>query len=639
MPSFTQVKRVGGVTLEILLGVFFLSLLVANWEASHPRADSTSNPEESANVAEPVRLNSLIPAQGTTLIATINGSITNTDLTFSGQRHVISGRLGDPNCALTGVSGARFYDVVTFSNTSPLSQRVDVGFMSSCGTNTYMAAYSPGFDPTNICANFLAGAGLSGNVNWGFTVCPNSTFSIVVYGREPGLTCGSYTYSVFGMGIVLQSAPLNEPPAAKVDDAAGLPASDGRIKRLKHKRGADTRRRIILPEATHPPETLLPLAGTTLVTTIIDSIDGTEPTFTGQRHLRTGLPSDPVCTPFGVIGARNYDEVFFLNNSSTPQRVSIAFTSACGNNTYMAAFTPQFDPTNICANFIASAGASGNINWEFTVCANSQFSIVVYSLEPGLTCPQYSYTVSANGVILLGTVADLAVSKSGPPGPVPVGSSLTYTITIANNGPNPATNIIFTDVLPTGTTFALLSTPSTALICTTPPVGSPGTVSCMLNVLPVPGTILPNSITFQLGVNIASGAGGPIVNTAMVSRLGIDPNPANNSSTVTTTLDNGFDICLQDDTTGDVFRFNSATGEYQFFNCRKGISLTGRGVLTKDFCKIELRDSGPDPKRPDRSIVVLANPCTRGANASVTFSGQTVRIADSNIANNTCTCP
>jgi uncharacterized repeat protein (TIGR01451 family) len=639
MPSFTQVKRVGGVTLEILLGFFFLSLLLANWEASHPRADSASNPKESASAGDPVRLNGLIPAQGTTLVATINGSISNTDSTFLGQRHVISGRLGDPNCALTGVVGARFYDVVTFSNTSPSPQRVDVGFVSSCGTNTYMAAYSPGFDPANICTNFLAGAGLSGNVNWGFTVCANSTFSIVVYGREPGLTCGSYTYSVFGSGIVLDGAPIIEPPPVKVNDAAGLPLTDGKIKRLKHKRKADTRKRIILPEATRPPAVLLPLGGTTLITTITDSIDGTEPTFTGQRHFRSGLPSDAVCAPFGVVATRNYDEVFFLNNSSTPQRVTIGFTSFCGGNTYMAAFSPQFDPTNICANFIASAGLSGSVNWEFTVCANSQFSIVVYALEPGLTCPQYSYTVSGNGVILLGTVADLAVSKSGPPGPVPVGSSLTYTITIANNGPNPARNIVFTDPLPAGTTFALLSLPSTALICTTPPVGSPGTVSCMLDFLPAPGTILPNSITFQLGVNVASGAGGSIVNTAMVSTLGVDPDPSNNSSTVTTTLDNGFDICIQDETNGDILRFSSTTGDYQFFNCRKGTSLSGRGVLTKGFCKVELRDSGPDPKRPDRSITALANPCTRGANATVTFAGQTVRIIDSDIANNSCTCP
>lgn len=345
--------------------------------------------------------------------------------------------------------------------------------------------------------------------------------------------------------------------------------------------------------------------------------------------------------PFGVVGARNYDEVFFLNNSPTPQRVTIEFTSLCGGNTFMAAFGPQFNPASICANFIASAGGSGSVNWEFTVCANSQFSIVVYGLEPGLTCSQYSYTVNANGVILLGTVADLAVSKTGPPGPVNAGSTLTYNITISNNGPSAATGITFNDTLPTGTTFALLSTPSTALVCTTPPVGSPGTVSCMLNMLAAPGTILPNSLTFMLSINVGLGAGSSIVNTATVSRLGIDPNPNNNSSTVTTTVNNGFDICVQDDTNGDILRFNSTTGDYQFFNCRKGITLTGRGVVTKAFCKIELRDSGPDPKRPDRSVTVQANPCTGVANASVVIfsSGQTVRINDSNIANNTCTCP
>jgi uncharacterized repeat protein (TIGR01451 family) len=642
MASITQIKRVGGVVLELLLGLFFLSLLLVNWNASHTSADSNSGRVEPESVAEPARSGNLIAVQGSTLIGQVNGSISNTDLSFFGQRHVISGFPGDPNCAVTGTSGTRFYDVVTFSNNSSSSQRIVVNFTSSCGTNTYMAAFSPGFNPANICENFLAGAGFSGNVDWQFTVCANSTFSIVVYGREPGLTCSSYTYFVFGQEATSQGKVISEPPSTVAgNDAVGLPAKDGKTKKLKHKRRADTKRRIILPEATRPPDILLPLQGTTLVATITGSIDGTEPTFTGQRHFRSGLPSDPNCVPFGQVAARPYDEVFFLNNSSTPQRVSVAFTALCGGNTYMAAFSPQFDPTNICANFIASSGLSGNINWEFTVCANSQFSIVVYGLEPGLLCSQYSYTVSANGVILLGTTADLAVSKTGPPGPVNVGSTITYNITISNNGPNPATGITFNDTLPTGTTFAFLSTPSTALVCTTPPVGSPGTVSCMLNMLAAPGTILPNSLTFMLGVNVTSSAGASIMNTATVSRPGIDPNPGNNSSTATTTVNGGFDICIQDDANGDILRFNSTTGNYQFFNCRKGITLTGRGVVSRAFCKIELRDSGPDPKRPDRSVTVQANPCTGVGIASVFIfsTGQTVTINDSNIANNTCTCP
>lgn len=106
-----------------------------------------------------------------------------------------------------------------------------------------------------------------------------------------------------------------------------------------------------------------------------------------------------------------------------------------------------------------------------------------------------------------------------------------------------------------------------------------------------------------------------------------------------------FDICIEDDSNGSLLRFSSTTGEYEYRDCRKGVVLTGTGVVTKrfenDFCKIELQDSGPDPKRADRSVFALANPCTKRGDASVRiFATKHNRlIGDSNITNNSCGCP
>jgi hypothetical protein len=107
----------------------------------------------------------------------------------------------------------------------------------------------------------------------------------------------------------------------------------------------------------------------------------------------------------------------------------------------------------------------------------------------------------------------------------------------------------------------------------------------------------------------------------------------------------GFDVCVQDDVTGAFLRFNSNTGAYEFRDCRKGIVLTGTGVVTKsfnnDFCKTTLFDSGPDPKRSDRNVQALVNSCTGRGDASVSIfsTRQNYSIGDSNIANNTCVCP
>lgn len=96
-----------------------------------------------------------------------------------------------------------------------------------------------------------------------------------------------------------------------------------------------------------------------------------------------------------------------------------------------------------------------------------------------------------------------------------------------------------------------------------------------------------------------------------------------------------FDVCMQDDSNGNLLRFNSQTGDYQFFDCRKGLTLTGRGSVRLRFCKIDFSAS-----RPDRSITALANPCTKAGSASVKLlpSGRVLTISDSDMTNNSCAC-
>jgi hypothetical protein len=103
-----------------------------------------------------------------------------------------------------------------------------------------------------------------------------------------------------------------------------------------------------------------------------------------------------------------------------------------------------------------------------------------------------------------------------------------------------------------------------------------------------------------------------------------------------------FDYCVQSDNTpGRFIKINSTTGAYEYHDCSKGVVLTGIGTVSTYFCKITLSDKGPDPKRPDRSVSVLVNPCTMRGDASVRVPGSltTVTIGDANILNNTCECP
>lgn len=96
-----------------------------------------------------------------------------------------------------------------------------------------------------------------------------------------------------------------------------------------------------------------------------------------------------------------------------------------------------------------------------------------------------------------------------------------------------------------------------------------------------------------------------------------------------------FDICLQDDSNGNLLRFNSQTGDYQFFDCRKGLTFTGRGTVRVRFCKIEF-----SANRPNHIITALANPCTKVGSASVRLlpSGRMLTISDRDMTNNNCAC-
>jgi hypothetical protein len=97
-------------------------------------------------------------------------------------------------------------------------------------------------------------------------------------------------------------------------------------------------------------------------------------------------------------------------------------------------------------------------------------------------------------------------------------------------------------------------------------------------------------------------------------------------------------ICIQQGTV--IFTFNSATGQYLFFDCSKNISLSGTGIVTQSFCKITLTDTGPIPKKPDRNINILVNTCTRVGTATVSIKSpaKTYSLNDNDISNSACNC-
>jgi uncharacterized repeat protein (TIGR01451 family) len=140
--------------------------------------------------------------------------------------------------------------------------------------------------------------------------------------------------------------------------------------------------------------------------------------------------------------------------------------------------------------------------------------------------------------------ADVSVNKSDSPDPVFTGAALSYSIQVANAGPDAATHVVVTDKLPGGVTF----------VSATPTQGSCATnknkrqVTCRLGTIGVQGgpvyapgggpVYTPSAATVTIQV-LAPGKPGRITNTATVLSDLKDPNPHNNTASATTRVIKG----------------------------------------------------------------------------------------------------
>jgi len=71
-------------------------------------------------------------------------------------------------------------------------------------------------------------------------------------------------------------------------------------------------------------------------------------------------------------------------------------------------------------------------------------------------------------------------------------------------------------------------------------------------------------------------------------------------------------VCIQDDHTGDTFRFNSTTGQYVFTRCADKLTMTGTGAVKNVNGLNALSDSGTD-----RRISAMSNTGTLTGRANV----------------------
>jgi uncharacterized repeat protein (TIGR01451 family) len=223
--------------------------------------------------------------------------------------------------------------------------------------------------------------------------------------------------------------------------------------------------------------------------------------------------------PNGVTAGQNitYTVVVTNNGPSTATSVSVSDPTPAGvtfvSNT--GACTGAYP----CSLGTLTSGQSATITSTYSTPGTLSGNVTNTATVSSATADPDNSNNSSSKTTNVGAQADLSVVKTGTASANP-GQNIVYTVVVNNGGPSPATNVIVSDPTPVGVAFV-----SNTGACTS-------TYPCNLGTLTAGQTA-----TITSTYTIPGTYNSPQVNnTATVSSSTNDPNPVNNTSTATTTV-------------------------------------------------------------------------------------------------------
>ena len=221
-------------------------------------------------------------------------------------------------------------------------------------------------------------------------------------------------------------------------------------------------------------------------------------------------PPGGACPPFtGGCSGGFYDDRGYTTNSGIP--VGTPGAVLCGSNHPTVDFSDPitgFDTAGTQRAFGADPGSNTNVP-----CTGSFGD--AKGLDLWTYYPSQVLSNSLN-IVAPGVYADIAVVKTPSTSKPILGQQIVYTVTARNNGPDGATGVTVTDVLPSG----LLYVSSSASVGTYHPANGVWTIGA-----------LADGATATLHVSVVAERLGTIVNTATKSaETQTDPNLGNDVS-------------------------------------------------------------------------------------------------------------
>ena len=260
--------------------------------------------------------------------------------------------------------------------------------------------------------------------------------------------------------------------------------------------------------------------------------------FTGQPAQNADLSVTKTDTPDPVTGGGNVTYTVTVTNNGPGGATNVALLDTLDSlvsfvsvNQTQGTCTPTSGLVSCNLGSIANGGtATVTIvvtTPDVAVATPITNQAVVSAAEPDPNAANDSATEQTTVVAAGPATADLALTKSDTPDPVfSGGQDITYTLTATNNGPDGATGVMLTDTLPVGVTF--VSADSADGTCSE----ISGIVTCDFGALALNASAVATIVMTPDVVTDPT----DITNTATVAATELDPVPANNAATETTTV-------------------------------------------------------------------------------------------------------
>lgn len=250
----------------------------------------------------------------------------------------------------------------------------------------------------------------------------------------------------------------------------------------------------------------------------------------------------------------NVSFVIMIQNAGPTAAANVSFSDTLPGNMTFVAMAQNNGPTFDCTSqpavgsggtvtcTIASLAASSSASFTLTghVPAGSGGTEYQNMVTVTSTTPDPNTENNTGVASVTASAADVGITKTGPPTGT-AGNQISWTLTLANAGPDTAVDATFSDQLPSGTTFfSVVQNNGPEGVCNPLPQGTNGTVSCTTTLSS--GASAQFTLTATISSNVANGT--VISNTATATSGSADPNPNNDSSTFQTTVTTSADLSV-----------------------------------------------------------------------------------------------